>query len=127
MTTEFKSFIKKSLHITIPLLVLVIVSHLFFDSLFVLAHYLTVLLFWGITLIVYGLINKSMKSSVKSSFVNMFMAVSVAKMFLFLAYIILYVFFIKKDNVIFLGFVLINYSVFTVFEIAYILKQQKNR
>ena len=127
MKTEFKKFLTKSSYITIVLLLLAIISHLFISKLFVPAHYFTVILFWGITLVVFAMVNKSMKSSVRTSFVNMFMAVSVAKMFLFLVYIVLYVFLIKTKNIQFLAFVLINYSVFTVFEIGYILKQQKRR
>lgn len=125
MSTELKNFIKTSSYIAIPLLVIVIIANLFLPKLFVVAHYITVVFFWGITLGVFWQSNRSMKSEVHGSFVNIFMATSVAKMFIFLAYIILYVFFVKKNNIAFLGFVLINYSIFTVFEILALLKLQK--
>lgn len=59
------------------------------------------------------------------NFVNIYMGATVAKLFLLMIYIIIYIFSVKKNLVPFLVFVLINYVIFTFFEVVFLIKNQK--
>ncbi|MBN2892343.1 MAG: hypothetical protein JXL97_10785 [Bacteroidales bacterium] len=127
MSENFKKFLKQGSIVSAILLAFVVVSQFLIPKFYLPAHYITVALGWLVTIGVFVLAQNSIKNKAPGAFVNIFMAASIAKMFLFLVYIIIYVFTIKINNIQFLVFVLINYSVFTVFEIYVLLKQQKSK
>lgn len=126
MSEDLKKFLIGVGIISAFLSLIVIISRFVFKDFYLATHFITILISAFVTLSVYLLTKKSIKSSTPSSFVNIFMASSIAKMFLLLVYIVGYVFAIGKNNIQFLIFVLISYSIFTVFEIGIILEQQKH-
>ena len=89
------------------------------------ADFLTVFVFWILTVGLYFLVDNSLKKSIKSAFVNMFMAGSIAKLFVIMLYIIIYLFAVGIGNVYFLVFILLNYLIFMIFEVVFLLKSTK--
>ncbi|MEA3451497.1 MAG: hypothetical protein U9Q83_06290 [Bacteroidota bacterium] len=92
---------------------------------FILAHFLTVGIFWISTLLFYLIIKNNINSKRTVNFVNMFMATTMAKLFALMVYIVVYVFTVRENLTQFLTFVLINYAIFTFFEVFFLLKSLK--
>ncbi len=127
MTTQIKKFFSRSLVISGILMVFVVISQLLIPKIFTIGNYVTVLVNWLVTVLIYIINKKTTNTKIPSSFINTFMATSIAKMFVLLVYMVGYVFLIGKDNIKFLVFMLICYTIFTIFEIYSILKEQKTR
>ena len=106
--------------------VIVFILWLVAPKFFIAAHFLTVGIFWLFTFFFFALVKKNIGHGKTMNFVNMFMAATIAKLFALMVYIVVYIFTVKTNLVQFLVFVLINYVIFTSFEVYFLIKEQKN-
>lgn len=107
------------------ILIFVFISQFAFPDIFTPAHYITVVLMWLLTIGIIYLTKKGFKKKSKTAFINMFMAATIVKLFILLIYILIYLFTFKEKKVEFLIFTLINYFIFTFFEVYSLVKRNK--
>lgn len=125
MKINLKNYITKISIIGLAMLVITVLIMIVFPKFYISAHFLTVFIFWLTTILFYLVIKKNLRNEKVMNFVNIFMGATVAKLFLLMIYIIIYIFSVKENLVTFLIFVLINYAIFTFFEVVFLLKNQK--
>lgn len=126
MTTDIKNFIKISSIVGVILLAFVLISQFFIVKAYTAGNYITVLVNWLITVLMYVINKKTSNKEIPSSFINTFMATSIGKMFVLMIYMVGYVFLFGEEKIIFLVFMLVCYTIYTIFEIYHILKEQKS-
>ncbi len=107
------------------ILVIVLISQFAFPDIFTPAHYITVVLMWLLTIGIIFFTKKGLKKKSKTAFINMFMSATIVKLFILLIYILIYLFTFKEKKVVFLVFTLINYFIFTFFEVYSLVKRKK--
>lgn len=122
MNNKTKRFLYRVSLIAIIMLFLVALSAFLAPKLFIVANFMTVFMFYFSTIGVYFLTLNSFNKKLKTAFVNIFMAGTIAKLFSLLMYLIIYLFAFGDKKAVFLIFVLINYIPFTFFEVFFILK-----
>ncbi len=127
MTLKTKRFLFQISALALFMELLALLLKFILPDFFLITDFLTVFIFWILTVGLYLLVEKSLKKSIKSAFVNMFMAGSMAKLFIIMVYIVIYLFAVGVGNVYFLVFTLLNYIVFMVFEVAFLLKSTKEK
>lgn len=125
MSLELKKFIKNSSIIAGVMLVCTLITQFVAQKYFVPINYVTVVIVWLITVGVFFFTKKSITSKTHGTFMSIFTAATVAKMFVLLIYIMIYIIWIRENNISFLVFLLSNYTVFTIYETYSILKGQK--
>lgn len=126
MNNKTKGFLSRISIIAIIMLIIVLLTRFILPQFYVTANFATVIVFYLLTIGIFFLTLSSFKKSIKTAFVNIFMAGTIAKLFVLLIYIIAYLFIFGDKKAIFLVFVMINYIPFTFFEIFYILKSSKS-
>lgn len=122
MNIKTKRFLYRISLIAIIMQFLVVLSAFIEPKLFVAANFITVFVFYFSTIGIYFLTLNSFNKKLKTAFVNIFMAGTIAKLFILLMYVIIYLFAFGDKKAVFLIFVLINYIPFTFFEVFFILK-----
>lgn len=125
MKINFKSFYTQISIVATAIFILTLFLWLIVPKFFIPVHFLTVGIFWSTTLLFYSVLKKNINSEKTMNFVNLFMATTIAKLFALMVYIVVYVFTVKENITIFLSFVLINYAIFTFFEVFFLLKSLK--
>jgi len=125
MKINFKSFYTQISIVAIAILLITFALWLIVPNFFIPVHFLTVGIFWGTTLLFYLVLKKNINGEKTINFVNLFMATTIAKLFALMVYIVVYVFTVKENITIFLSYVLVNYAIFTFFEVFFLLKSLK--
>lgn len=125
MKIDFKNYITKISILGLSMLIVTVLLMIAFPKFYIPTHFLTVFIFWLTTILFYLIIKRNLRSEKVMNFVNIFMGATVAKLFLLMIYIIIYVFSVKENLVSFLIFVLVNYAIFTFFEVVFLIKNQK--
>jgi len=124
MNLKTKRFLYQIFTITAIMLILTFVLQIT-NTFFITAHYLSVVIPALLTIGIFLLTQKSSNKSTTSSFINIFIATSTAKLFILLAYIAIYLFTVGENKFEFIIFLLINYIVFSFTEVYFILKANK--
>ncbi len=121
------SFYPQIAVVTAVLLVITFLLKFIAPSFFIPAHFLSVIILSLVTMAVYFLIDRNSGKGSVTSFVNIFMAGTIAKLFVLLVYIVTFILTAENGKREFLVFVLINYIIFTFFEVAFLIRRIKEK
>jgi hypothetical protein len=125
MHSEMKQFVTASiLTAVISVLITGILKHLILQNHHFASVYFLIVYVSVITILFHSILLKAAKGP-NSLFVNRFIAFSGMKLMIYLMTIIIYIFFIKSEPVIFLLSFILLYFVFTTLEITSLLKYFK--
>lgn len=94
-------------------------------------HYLAIfpfviIFFYVITLSVHYFLSKSLKDRIAKFSVN-FMITTTIKLIIYASFVIIYLLFNKNEAITFVVFFIINYLIFTIFEVVSILRELKKQ
>jgi Kef-type K+ transport system membrane component KefB len=104
---------------------IIIILGLFVPSYYAAADFISIAILWTSTMAFYRIVVKNYSPERPSSFVNIFMSATMAKLFILLVYIMIYIFSSGKSKVQFLSFLLIAYGIYTFLEVKFLIKHQK--
>jgi len=119
------SFYIRVLQVTAFLLVITYLLKFFAPLYYTPLHFLTIVVFAVITIGVYFFIDKNTRKVSTTSFVNIFMAGTITKLFVLMVYVVAFV--ILKVSAVksFLIYVLINYIIYTSLEVFYLVQKMQ--
>lgn len=125
MSNFVKNTPKQILLLSVVLLVINFILSLINSNIAPSLNYVSILLLFILTNAVILLITKTKTSSSPQSLMNIFMASSIAKMFLLLVYIFIIVFMKLQNTKILLIYILIYFVLYLIFEVAVLIKRIK--
>ncbi len=125
MSKFIKSTPKQIAFLSVALIVLNFILSLINRDIAPSLNYVSILLLFVLTNAVIFLITKTKTSSSPQSLMNIFMASSIAKMFLLLVYIFIIVFMKLQNTKILLIYILIYFVLYLIFEVAVLIKRIK--
>ncbi len=125
MSKFIKSTPKQIAFLSVALIVLNFILSLINRDIAPSLNYVSILLLFILTNAVIFLITKTKTSSSPQSLMNIFMASSIAKMFLLLVYIFIIVFMKLQNTKILLIYILIYFVLYLIFEVAVLIKRIK--
>ena len=126
MQKKIKRFVLNSIILTALISSFVFIIFYFFLQQYYLPIFPFVILFFAIlTILVHIILLKAAKKKL-SNFVNMFMIATVAKLFIHLIFIAVYLLVDKINAKPFVVLYLINYFIFTIYEVWALLLDLKN-
>jgi len=125
MISNFQKYIKTNIFIVLFFALITLFLQLFAVKYFVYAHYFTSIFFATAAILTSYFINKKVQSNSKITFGNLFMVSSFIKMFILVGYILIFLFAFKNKIIYFTIFAILNYIIFTFFEVKYLLNSNK--
>lgn len=122
MVDVFKKFVRTFTVFSVIILLLSLAIYLWVPQLPISPAYpYVVLFFYGITIMVYRVLNKARQNRI-SRFANAYMLVNFGKLILFIIIILVYAYLNRSDAVSFIITFFVYYLLFTTFEIYSLLK-----
>ncbi len=126
MQSNLKKFIFKILIVVAIIALITIALAIFFKELYLSIFPFVVLFFGIVSIVVHSVLLKSSERKA-NYFINNFMISTISKMFIYLGFAGIYLFFDKENQPLFIIFFMINYFIFSTFEIKTLLNDLREK
>ena len=120
MHANLKKFIYKTLIITGIIITTVLLLAVFLKEFYLPIFPLVVLFFGIVSVVIHSILLKSSEKKA-NFFINNFMISTISKLFIYLGFVALYLIFDKENQSLFVIFFMINYFIFSAFEVKVLL------